>query len=494
MDEQMNREQSPSAQSRIHITLLVREVLRRLWAIVMVAVIAASCAYVGSGLLYSPQYQTSTTFVVSMRSGATSVYSNLNAAQGLAASFSQVLSSDVMSRRVAQTLGEDVEGQISARVISETNLLEMRVTAGSPRDAYLITCAVLDNYEELAGKILNSVSLDILQQPTVPTRPINSPNTRHNMKLAVLLAGAAAVGLICLMATLRDTVKTVSDVEDKLDGKLLAAIHYERKHKTLRSVLRRSRESILITRPTTGFAYVETIRKLRTRVSYQMRQEGFKTLMVTSVLENEGKSTVAANLALSLAQKGKRVLLIDADLRKPALHKIFDLQERKYATLIELLRGKASMGEALIQDAAPNLLLLLGRRGTERSTELTGGEDMKLMVEQVQKAVDVVILDTPPMTVSSDAEHIAALADAAILVVRQDAAPVTLINDMLDVLRGSRAKVLGCVLNYFRSTDLDDHFSYGSSGKYGYGKQYGYGKKYGADRDKRARRPEEDPE
>jgi len=149
--------------------------------------------------------------------------------------------------------------------------------------------------------------------------------------------------------------------------------------------------------------------------------------------------------------------------------------------VIELLRGKANMDEALMRNSTKQLMLLLGRRGTERSTELAGGANMKLMLEQVQKAVDIVILDTPPMTVGSDAECIAAIADAAILVTRQDIVPARIINDMLDVLGSSRAKVLGCVFNDCRSTDLDEHFNYGSSGKYGYGRQYGYGGgKYGS--------------
>ena len=298
------------------------------------------------------------------------------------------------------------------------------------------------------------------------------------MKLAAMAAGVIMAALICLAAVLRDTIKCIEDVERKLDAKLLATLHFERKKKTLKAMLSRKRESILISNPTTGFSYVETVRKLRARVSHQMKENGFKTIMITSVLENEGKSTVCANLALSMARRGKRVLLIDADMRKPALHKIFDLQERKYATLADLLRGKAEMNDALVRDVADNLMLLLGRKGTEHSTELAGSEDMALMLEQVQRSVDVVIIDTPPMTVSSDAECIAGLADAAILVVRQDTAYVPLINDMLDVLEGCRAKVLGCVLNNYHAADLDDQYSYGSGGKYGYGHRYGYG--YGA--------------
>ena len=146
MEERNSVYVNNTAAEELHPVLLMREVLKKLWAIVMVAIIVASLTYVGASLMYTPQYQTKTTFVVSVRDGSSTVYSNLNAAKSMANAFSEVLNSDVLKKRIAAELGQErVNGSISAEVVGETNLLEMRVTADSPRQAYLITRAIMRN-------------------------------------------------------------------------------------------------------------------------------------------------------------------------------------------------------------------------------------------------------------------------------------------------------------------------------------------------------------
>lgn len=467
-----------------HPLLLLREVLNKLWLIVAVAIIAGCWAYIASSALYTPKYMTNTTFVVSVREGNGSVYSNLAAAQSLASSFSEIIDSDVMKKRVAQELDTDrVYGEITATVIEETNLIEMTVTAGSPGEAYLMTQAVLHNYGEIAEKTLSTVTLDILRQPTIPTTAVNPSGALGMARLAALVAAAAAMLLVIIRAYLRDTVKVSEEVEAKLDTKLLATVYHERKYKRLKDLLSRGKKSILITNPQTGFAFAETFRKLRTRVDYHMRRDGAKVIMVTSVYENEGKSTVAANLALAMNRKRKNVILIDGDMKKPALHKIMNYQDKKYASIVDYLSGKAALKDTLISDRGYQMGLILGRQGTDRSTELVNGKAMRELIYEARENVDCIIIDTPPMSVSPDAECIAELADAAILVVRQDTAPVKVINDSIDVLSAACGRLIGCVFNNVRAADLSDGYSYGSGGKYGYGNGHGYGKygygKYG---------------
>ncbi|MDO4815007.1 MAG: polysaccharide biosynthesis tyrosine autokinase [Bacillota bacterium] len=484
MDE--NNEMHSVENRSIHPMLMLWELVRKLWVVILVAVIAASCTYVACSAVYSPEYCTKTTFVVSVRDGAGSVYSNLNAAQSLADAFSQILNSDSMRKFVSEELGtENFNGSISAEVIEETNLLEMVVVAGSPREAFLITKAVLANYEELADTILDNIALDILQSPTVPVAPTNSSGAVRYAKLAALGSAAAVIAWLCIRVYLRDTVKSVEEVEEKLDAKLLATIYHERKRKSVKDYFDRKKRSILISDPTTSFSFVETYKKLRTRVDYHMRKENCKTIMITSVHENEGKSTVAVNLALAMNHKKKSVLLIDADMKKPAIHKILGYKNKKYHSIVELVTGKATLAQTLITDKERHIGLILGENGTDKSTEYISSPNMKSLVEQAGKNVDVVIIDTPPMAVSTDAECLCDLVDAAILVVRQDQTPARIINDAVDAINAMDTNLMGCVFNNVRAADFSDNYSYGSGGKYGYGgrhygkygySKYGYGK------------------
>lgn len=474
MDNDKN-ELGQTIAAKIHPLLLLREVANKFIAVILVAAIAMACTYVYKTYTYKPQYQTKTTFVVSVRNGSPSVYSNLSAAKETATSFAQVLNSDVMRKQLAQELGVGrIDGEIETKIVEETNILELRITAGTPQTAYRITTALLNSYEPLAEKVLNNVALDILQYPTVPTAPVNPLAIKKPMVLAGVIAAGLTVALLCVLAYLRDTVKTAEEGETKLDTKLLGTIRYENKYKTIKSKLIRKKTSILITRPTTGFDFVESYKKLRTRIDYNMRKNGFKVLMVTSAAEDEGKSTVSVNTALAMRKKYEKVLLIDADMKKSALHKILDYGKKDHYMLNDLLEGRISLEEAMIMDETTGLYVLFARNYGERSTDLVISKKMTELVDRAKELMDVVVIDTPPMAVSPDAECIAEVVDASVLVVRQDKTPVRVINDMIDVLNASHAELLGCVLNNFRSADLNDNFSYGQS-KYGYGK-YGYGK------------------
>lgn len=236
----------------------------------------------------------------------------------------------------------------------------------------------------------------------------------------------------------------------------------------------KAKTSILITNPTTGFAFVETFKRLRTRVDYLLRRTQGKTVMVTSLLEDEGKSTVAVNLALAMARRHKNVLLIDLDLKKPALYKLLDCQQTSFVPLETYLRSDAPVKKLLREDKARGIYTIFSRKGTGSAAELLGSDRLRGLLAQMRERMDIIIVDTPPMSAGGDAECIADLMDAAILVVRQDQAPVRTLNDCIDVLRRSNAEVLGCVFNNAYAASIGDRQSYG----YGYGHDYGYG--YGA--------------
>ena len=472
MEETMNANSSVMS---IHPMLLLRELMHRLGSVIAAAILAAVCAYIIVSATFVPKFETTTTFVASSRTSSASVFSNLNATTSFAESFSTILNSDVMRKYIADDMKvSSVDGEINATAIAETNIIELKVSANSQREAYLITRSLINNYERLSGKLLNEVSLEVLKAPSVPVSPVNSSGAEKISLLAGLAGAAAMIAFVFVRAILRDTVKTEEEVEKKLDTKLLTTVYHEHKYKTLKSALKRKKTSILITNPTTGFAFVETFKKLRTKLEYYMRKDGVKTIMVTSVMEDEGKSTVAANIALAMGRKYKNVLLIDADLRKPAIHKILDYQNKKYATLEELVTGKATLKQALVVDRERKIQCIVGRKNIFNTDGISDGELMRSFMASAAEHLDVVIIDTPPMSVGPDAEFMAELVDAAVLVVRQDTAPACMINDAIDALSESGTKVLGCVFNNVRAADINDNYNYGYGGKYGYDK-YGYG-------------------
>lgn len=452
--------------------VILRDVLKRWYLIVVAAMLAAMISYVASDLLYKPTYKTTTTFVVSAQGSSTSVYQNLSATSNLATVFSEVLNSSLLRTAVLDKLGmTSFDGTISASAVAETNLLTMEITASDPRTAFLVTEAVIENHQIVSYQVLGDTILEVLQSPKVPIAPVRPNAPVSVMKKAALLAGAAVCVLLALLSYQHDTVHSKQEAEKKLKCRVLGEIRHERKYRTLWAALKRRKTSILITSPSSSFLFVESVKKLRRRVEQHM-PDGGSVLMVTSVRENEGKSTLAVNLALALAQKSKRVLLLDCDLRKPACHKILDYAWEG-AGVLDVAQGSASLENTAVQLRDTSLYLLLQRRGVRNSTEITGSEGMAALVRNARASYDYIIIDTPPMSVAPDVECVMELADASLLVVQQNVVLADVINHAVETLQGANSKLLGCVINNAYGVSM------AQSGGYGYG--YGYGRygKYG---------------
>ena len=472
MEQNNKKFTSDSSFMQFDPIVIVQDVLKRWLIILLAALVVGVGTYIKADMEYSPVYRTTTTFVVTSRGASTTVYSNLSSTSSLASVFTELLNSSLLRKTILEDIGEvSFDGTINASVISETNLITVTVQASDPRTAFLVSEAIIDHHEELTYQIVDSVSLEVLQKPAVPVSPVNSPNASSQMKKMMLLTAIAAMGIIAVMSYMRDSVRSGKEARAKLDCDYLGEIIHEEKYKTLISRIRHKKTSILITNPITSFSFVETMRKLRHRVVQLMN--GDKVLMVTSLLENEGKSTVAVNLALSMAKKHSRVLLIDCDLRKPACHALLE-QKNVNTGLRDVLLGKANLSDALVKERKTGLYMLLEKRGDKNSGDLISSEKMQALLRWARKEFDLVVLDLPPMAAVSDAESMMELADATLMVIRQNAAAAPAINKAIASLDSGKAKLLGCVLNNVYKTSLSLP---SAGGAYGYGKynRYGYG-------------------
>ena len=456
--------------------VLIQDVAKRWLVVVLAALVLGVGAYIKTDLGYTPEYQTTTTFVVTSRDSSSSVYNNLSSTSSLASVFTELLNSSILRKAVLEDLGvQSFDGTINASAVPETNLLTMTVTASDPRTAFLVSQAIIDNHEKVTYQIISGVVLEVLQSPAVPRNPINRADALGQMKKFLVIGALAACVLLAAMSFSRDAVRSGREAREKLDCSYLGEIPHEKKRKSLLSRLRGRKSSILITNPVTSFRFVETIRKLRRRVEQHMPDGN--VLMVTSLLENEVKSTIAGNLALALAQKHNQVLLIDCDMRKPACHTV--LEETDFAHgLQDLLTGAAPPSDCLIHYKKSHLYLLLDKKASSNSSDLISCENMQTLLRWARKEFDFVILDLPPMSGVSDAESMTQYADASLLVVRQNAATAPAINKAVAALDGGNAKLLGCILNNVYSTSLfsgqghnysgyDKYNHYGSYGRYG---------------------------
>lgn len=457
--------------------VVVRDVLKQWLLIVLIALSVGVGAFILTDMRYEPRYQSKATFVVTARGSSSTVLSNLSSTSELASVFSELINSSVMRKNILAAMDASYfDGTISASVVPETNLLNMTVTASDPRTAFLVAQAIIDHHEKITYQVVDSVSLEVLKGAEVATAPINRADAAGNMKKMLVLAGMAACALFAGLSVLRDTVRSGQEARKKLDCDYLGEIPHEEKYKTLFARIRRRKTGLLITNPVASFHFVENMRKLTRRVEQHMGDG--KVMLVTSVKVNEGKSTVAANIALTMARKHKKVLLIDCDLRKPACSTLLEIKTSFFG-LRDVLMESCRLNEALLRYKNTDMYLILEKRGYSDSGDLLSSPKMRALLDWARKEFDFVILDLPPMSVVSDAETVAAVADASLLVVRQNVAMTTGINRAVADLEGGKAKLLGCVLNDVYSTFLStgQGYRYGSYGYGGYGRYGSYGEK-----------------
>ena len=461
----MNRE----LRQQFDLISVIKDVLRQWWVIALLAISAGLLAEVWVAANYTPVYTTRATFAVTTKGMNNSIYQNLSSAQELTTRFTQVLDSTILKKKVAEDLGLDsFDATTSIQQISETNMVELQVTAGSPLEAYQIICSILENYDQVTDYVLGNVVVKMIQDPTIPTGPSNGMNTQRAKTLATRAAALIVIAYLVWMSYIRDTVKNESQLAAKVDTRSLGTIYRERKSMNLlASRKKRSAVSMLIENPLRSFQFVESNRMVASRVQSHMDRNGCKVLLVTSVAENEGKSTVAANLAMAMAQEGKRVLLADLDFRKPSQYKIFRAGREGRIDLPRNLKTGLPMEEYGRQYKDTCLYLMLNSTACRSTDEVMGTPRLKEVIDSWREKVDYIILDTAPLALVSDTEDLVRLADGAVLVIREDVVLARSINDAIDAIGGAGGKVLGCIFNHAIKRRGVSAGYYGYSGRYG---------------------------
>lgn len=455
------------------------DILKNWLGILLITASVGMAAHLVQVRSYEPLYSCRTTMVLSTKGVNNNVYQNLSAASSTAEVFTRLIGSRAMQQLVAKDIGLDhFEGTASASNVADTNMLTVTVSAASPRICFLEMKSILNNYERLSRNLLGDIMLTVLEEPKAPEEVTNPLRT---LPLTLTAMGAAFMLLLLCLAgasVLRDTIRSPGDVELKLDADLLGAIPHEKKNRGIRLPIKRAAKSgILITDPAVSFRYVEGIRKLESRIRTLMQERGGKTLLIASVLENEGKSTTAANIALALAEEGARVLLVDGDLRKPSLYKVLNLREQEFLSLSEYLEKGGDPSMMPVTVPGSRLQCILSRISTSKLSDSFPAEAVAFLLSFYRDQMDYIIIDTPPMQMAADTEELAGICDACLLVVRQHMVEAGDLNEAIDALNRRRNRLIGVAFN--------DEYE-GGSGAYGYlyGESYGYDT-YGGHYDKK---------
>lgn len=302
---------------------------------------------------------------------------------------------------------------------------------------------------------MQPVNARIISDAILPTEPVK-PNKRLFVALAFFLSIALGVVAAFLLDALDNTVKSSEDVEEKLDQSLLGMLPLVD--------IKDDREGVPLFLDEDQNGYAEAVRTVRTGIALSSLDEPYRTIMVTSSVANEGKTTTSVNLALAFS-KMERILLVDADMRRPSIAKELALP-RARAGLAELVAGKARLEDAVVRMAGQNVDVIGAGVVPPNPLELLSSRRLPELLASLGERYDRVIIDCPPVLPVSDARVIATHVDSVVYVVKADATSAHKVNIGLGHLTQTRAPITGVVLNLLDVKKAEKYGDYGYGGYY----------------------------
>ena len=354
-----------------------------------------------------------------------------------------------MKKAAAKYLELDrFDGRVAANVLKDTNFINISVVSDSPRKSYELLSAILHVYPSISEEVFENSVISVLKHPSMPSSP-SSEGLQHSKIQTMLVFAFISIFAIVALSIFRDTVKNEREFKNKIDGKLLGCIPHEIKSKSINDRHSKKKKGLLISNNAfISTKFVESFNRIAVKIEHQKSRDGSKVFAITSFAENEGKSTVSSNLALSLARKGNKVLLMDMDGKKPAIYKLFGCSYVEYAELGALFNGEISSSDyKLRRYKKTGLYLALNTHAYANSYKWIENGKAKKTIKALRGKVDYIIVDTAPISVDSSVSEIIKLADKTILVVKTDTIETSTIKDAISTITDAGNNLAGCILN-----------------------------------------------
>lgn len=439
-------------------------VLRLRWRLVALFSLGGFAAGVLLTVLTAPSYEArAQLFVSTQGDGASGLQQGGQFAQQRVKSYAQVLDSPMVTAPVIKALGLDLTPQelaerVEATAPLDTVLIDVTVRDGSAERARQIANAVADQFVGVAASLerpdsrdASAVRVSVVRRADVPLSPV-APRPALNVVLGLLVGLGVGIASACLRDALDTTIGSPAHIQETLRLPSLGVIPFDGDAET--------RPLIVQASPRSGRA--EAFRQLRTNLQFLDVDDRPRSIVMTSAMPSEGKSTTLCNLAVALSQAGMKVALVDGDLRLPRLASYMGLEGA--VGLTDVLVGRADLQDVLQPWGDSGVLLLPSGAIPPNPSELLGSQQMKDLLAELEHQVDLVLIDAPPVLPVTDAAVLATHVSGAIVVVRAGRTTRDQAGRAVEILRGVDAHVYGVVLNMVPAR---------GPASYGYG--YGYG-------------------
>ena len=434
-----------------------------IWAFIVVLILAVGGIVAYDLMVKKPIYQAGTTIVIAKSDGTDGTQitlNDINASQKLASTYSEIAKSELVLNRVIENLGlptnsKELSKNVTIKPVEDTSIISVSVKDANAERAAVIANEIATVFSEEVMKIFRLDNVSQLSIAATPTAPSNNTLTR-DIILAAAIAILGVAGLAFIRFYLDDSVKHSDDVE-KIYGLPVAGT-------ISKSDQKGKKENELVVANLPKSAVSENIKSLRTNLQFTAVDKNLKTILVTSTNASEGKSFVSSNLAISFAQAGKKVLLVDCDLRKGRLHKIFKIFNN--GGLSNLLADDPKRLRTYIRETSvEDLGVITCGTYPPNPSELLASQKMKKALFNLRSHFDIIILDGAPINGLADSVILSKLVDEVIIVVKDSETSRTDLLATKTALDKVDAKVAGIVFNGVNQRGKKYNYYYGENEK-----------------------------
>ena len=510
MDNNMQNIPQDSDTGVVDLRRFIPGLLNKAWQIGLVTFLCGIISFVGSVMLLTPEYKASALFYVNNSSvsfGDTTLSisnGDLTTSQSLVSSYIVILKSratllDVIDYVDSNRSYEQLKSMISADDVDGTEVFRVTVTSTDPKEAEVLANAIAHVIPNRIATIIEGSSAKVVDYAVQPKSP-SYPNNMQNMLLGLFIGFALSVGFVILVEIFDVTIKDEEDLMSCCNYPILATVpnmnksakrgygysshhHRNNRYKSKKTTDEGSSDKEkCVVGSNIGFTASEAYKLLRTKLQYSFADEkACRVFAVSSASSGEGKSVTSINLAYSLAQLGKRILLIDCDMRRPTVAEKLSLS--KYPGLSEHLTGIIGLDDVIQsykdEDNYTTFNAITAGTRPPNPVELMNSAKMDAFLKLLRERYDYIILDMPPIGDVSDALISAKFADGVLLVVRQDYGSKVAVHEATQQFEFVNAKILGVLFN-----SVADRATRYTNKKYGYGyrKKYYYNRNYNIDK------------
>jgi capsular exopolysaccharide synthesis family protein len=445
-------------------------ILRKNWLVVLLLTVLGLGAATAFTLTRTPVFESSSTVFVSTQAGGTAAelqqgstftQARINTYVGLATA--PVVLDPVIAGLDLTTDATSLADEVKASAAVNSTLITVTVTNPSPAEAANIANAVADSLATVIPQLepesntgSSPIRLSRVRDAEPAAQP-SSPNVPINLTLGALVGLALGVGTAFLRTVLDTRVRTPRDAEQITGAPGIGAIAFDTKAK----------ERPLIVHADPLSPRAESFRALRTNLQF-LDMGGRSSFVVTSSIPSEGKTSTTINLAIALADAGKRVALLDTDLRKPKVAEYLGIEGG--AGLTDVLIGRASVNDVMLPWGGRSLYVLPAGKIPPNPSELLGSRQMSSLLEMLERDFDVVLCDAPPLLPVTDAAILSRATSGALMVVSVAKTTRHQLSGATEALNTVGAKLAGFVMSMVPTRGPDSYYA-----AYGYGYGYGYG-------------------